>query len=116
MATSPHTKCGLLRPGCLSKSQLWGWAQVLAARQDSEDALNSGWEDALLRPLQAGLLGLRRRPRRKISARSRELLLPRGLWSKAKLELEGRRDERVELEETDELCQGVTALTLGRQM
>lgn len=53
---------------------------------------------------------------RKISARSRELLLPRGLWSKAKLELEGRRDERVELEETDELCQGVTALTLGRQM
>lgn len=56
-------------------------------------------EDALQRPLQGGLLGLRR-PCRKISVRSRELLLSRGLWSKAELELEGRGDERVELEET----------------
>lgn len=31
-----------------------------APRQDSEDALSSGGEDALQRPLQAGLLGLRR--------------------------------------------------------
>jgi len=88
---------------------------VPASCQDSEDALSSGGEDALLRPLRAGLLGLRRPPCREISARSGELL-SRGLWSKAKLEPKGRGDERAELEGAEEPCQGVMALTLGRQM
>lgn len=66
--------------------------------------------------MQAGLLGPRRRACRKISARSREFLLSRGLWSKDKLEPKGRGGERVELEGTEELHQGGTALTLGRQM
>lgn len=66
----------------------------------SEDALNLGREDALLRPFQTGRLGLRRRPCRKTlrpcrktSAGSRELLLSRGLWPKAELEPEGRGDK-----------------------
>lgn len=60
---------------------------------DLEGALNLGRKDALLRAFQTGLLGLRRRPCRKTSAGSRELLLFRELWPKAELEPGGRGDK-----------------------
>lgn len=46
----------------------------------------------------------------KTFARSRELLLPAGLASEAELGLEGRGDEKFELEGTDEQSQSGTAL------
>lgn len=52
------------------------------------------------------LLGLKR----KRVERSRELLLPTGLASEAELGLEGRGDEKFELEGTDEQSQSGTAL------